>query len=84
MNMQNRQKMRDKDENATQLHYHCLTEIIMAESLGSVVTDTAGTRTVYGEKWLDHYASGLTQSALLKMKDIKSAGLAMGELEVKL
>ena len=47
------------------------TEIFMVDFLGSA--DTACTRTVCGEKWLDHYVSGLTQSELLKMRDIKSA-----------
>lgn len=49
------------------------TEIFMVESLGSAVRDTACTRTVCGEKWLDRYVSQLTQDELLKMKDIKSA-----------
>ena len=49
------------------------TEIFMVESLGSAVIDTACTRTVCGEKWLNHYVSGLTKSELSKMTDIQSA-----------
>lgn len=45
----------------------------MVESLGSAVIDTACTRTVCDEKWLDHYVGQLTQDELLKMKDVKSA-----------
>lgn len=49
------------------------TEIFMVESLRPAVIDTACTRTVCGEKWLDNYASQLTQDDLLKIKNIKSA-----------
>lgn len=47
-------------------------KVFMMESLGSVVIDQACTKTVCQEKWLDHYVSGLTQSELLKIEDIKS------------
>lgn len=36
-------------------------EIFMTESLGSAIIDTACTRTVCGEKWLENYVDGLTQ-----------------------
>ena len=45
----------------------------MVESLGSAVIDTACTRTVCGEKWLNHYLSGLHQSELMKIHNAKSA-----------
>jgi hypothetical protein len=45
------------------------TEIFMVEALGSAVMDTACTRTVCGEKWLDDYISELPQSELQKVSD---------------
>lgn len=65
MNKQNWQKVRDWQmlKNATLLccqKNHCLTQkIFILESLGSDVIDTACTRMVCGEKWLDHYVSRL-------------------------
>ena len=41
--------------------------------MGSAVIDTACTRTVCGEKWLEDYTSGLPQSELLKIDDKQSA-----------
>ena len=49
------------------------SEIFMVEALGSAVLDTACTRTVCGEKWLDHYVSGLRQSELAKLETKESA-----------
>ncbi|XP_034552315.1 uncharacterized protein LOC117821880 isoform X2 [Notolabrus celidotus] len=49
------------------------TEIFMVESLGSAVIDTACTRTVCGEKWLNDYLNGLKPSDLQKIQDTKSA-----------
>lgn len=37
------------------------TEVFMTESLGSAIIDTACTRTVCGEKWLENYIDDLTQ-----------------------
>lgn len=37
---------------------------IVLESLGSAVIDTACTRTVCGEKWLDHYVRGLNEDEI--------------------
>jgi len=37
------------------------TEIFMVEALGTAVIDTACTRTVCGEKWLDNYVGGLDE-----------------------
>ena len=45
----------------------------MVEALGSAVLDTACTRTVCGEKWLDHYVAGLQQSELAKLQTKDSA-----------
>ena len=36
-------------------------EIFMTDSLGSVIIDTACTRAVCGEKWLESYIDDLTQ-----------------------
>ena len=45
----------------------------MVEALGSAVLDTACTRTVCGEKWLDNYVSGLQQNELAKLETKDSA-----------
>ncbi|KAI7800935.1 hypothetical protein IRJ41_015697 [Triplophysa rosa] len=42
-------------------------EIFMTESLGSAIIDTACTRTVCGEKWLENYVDGLTQDQLKQL-----------------
>ncbi|KAG7489765.1 bifunctional UDP-N-acetylglucosamine transferase and deubiquitinase ALG13 isoform X2 [Solea senegalensis] len=45
------------------------TAIFMVEALGSAVIDTACTRTVCGEKWLDDHISELPQSKRLNMNN---------------
>ena len=42
-------------------------EIFMTESLGSAIIDTACTRTVCGEKWLECYVNGLSQEQTNKL-----------------
>lgn len=49
------------------------SEIFMVEAFGSAVIDTACTKTVCGEKKLEDYTSGLTQSEFLKISDKQSA-----------
>ena len=48
------------------------TEIFMVEALGSAVIDTACTRTVCGEKWLDNYIHTLKESDRNKMENTQS------------
>lgn len=48
-------------------------EVFMVESLGSAVIDTACTKTVCGQKWFDHYVSGLKTAELKKLKRTDSA-----------
>ena len=43
------------------------SEIFMTESLGSAIIDTACTRTVCGEKWLECYVNGLSQEQTNKL-----------------
>ena len=43
------------------------SEIFLAESLGSAIIDTACTRTVCGEKWLENYIKELSQDGVNKM-----------------
>lgn len=47
-------------------------EILMVEALGSAVIDTACTRTVCGEKWLDSYVHTLKESDKKKMENVQS------------
>ncbi|KAL1281668.1 hypothetical protein QQF64_000471 [Cirrhinus molitorella] len=49
------------------------SEIFMVESLGSAVIDTACTKTVCGQKWLDHYISGLKPAEQKKLECTDSA-----------
>ena len=42
-------------------------EIFMTESLGSAIIDTACTRTVCGEKWLESYIDDLTQDQVNRL-----------------
>ncbi len=44
-------------------------EIFMAEALGSAVIDTACTRTVCGEKWLNNYIATIKESEISKMEN---------------
>ena len=69
-NMSNLQK-NDVDEYNITLFSNVLsdTEIFMVEALGSAVINTACTRTVFWEKWLDDYISELPQSELQKFSD---------------
>lgn len=48
------------------------SEIFMVEALGSAVIDTACTRTVCGEKWLDSYVSGLNGADVNKIVNTSS------------
>lgn len=41
--------------------------IFKVELLGSVVIDTACTETLCGQKWLDHYMSGLKSAEIKKL-----------------
>ncbi|KAI4873784.1 hypothetical protein NFI96_002219, partial [Prochilodus magdalenae] len=56
------------------------TEIFMVEALGSAVIDTACTRTVCGEKWLDNYVDGLKQSELEIQTSTKAFRFGDGRL----
>ena len=48
-------------------------EIFMVEALGSAVIDTACTRTVCGEKWLDSYVQGLDESKIQQVINMESS-----------
>ncbi|XP_061906336.1 uncharacterized protein LOC133659674 [Entelurus aequoreus] len=70
----NEQVRLTEDENVEEVNITLLTndpmsdaEIFITESLGSAIIDTACTRTVCGEKWLDSYVSCLSQEQTDKM-----------------
>ena len=48
-------------------------EIFTVEALGSAVIDTACTRTVCGEKWLDSYVQGLDDSKIQQVMNMESS-----------
>lgn len=52
----------------------------MVEALGSAVIDTACTRTVCGEKWLDNYVDGLNQNELETQTSAKAFRFGDGRL----
>ena len=63
-----------EDENVDEVNITLLTnnpmsdaEIFITESMGSAIIDTACTRTVCGEKWLDSYMHCLSQEQTNKM-----------------
>lgn len=72
----NEQVKLTEDENVDEVNITLFTndpmsdcEIFMTESQGSAIIDTASTRTVCGEKWLDNYVSGLSQEQTHKLTE---------------
>lgn len=70
----NEQVKLTEDENVDEVKITLFTndpmsdcEIFMTESQGSAIIDTACTRTVCGEKWLDNYVNGLSQEPTHKL-----------------
>lgn len=68
-----------EDENVEECNITLFTkvmtdsEIFLTESLGSAIIDTACTRTVCGEKWLDSYMKDLSQSQINKLMQTESS-----------
>lgn len=70
----NEQVRLTEDENVDEVNITLLTqdpvpdaEIFLTESLGSAIIDTACTRTVCGEKWLESYVNDLSQEQVYKL-----------------
>lgn len=67
-----------EDENVEECNITLYTKVVtdsqifLTESLGSAIIDTACTRTVCGEKWLDSYIKDLKQSQTDKMLQTES------------
>lgn len=70
-NKKNEQVRITEDENVDEVNITLFTddpmsdaEVFITESLGSAIIDTACTRTVCGEKWLDSYVDDLSQEQI--------------------
>ena len=58
-------------------------EVFLVEAMGTAVTDTACTRTVCGERWLDNYLKTLDELSLKKVKrNPSSIGFRFGDGEI--
>ena len=62
-------------------------EVFLVEAMGTAVIDTARTRTVCGERWLDNYLKTLDELSLKKWKGTLVAldlDLVMAEESIRL
>ena len=72
MTSENQQREEPDECNITLFSKESDSEIFMVEALGSAVIDTACTRTVCGEKWLNNYVEGLNESEVQKVRNTVS------------